>query len=370
MTDDGNPRITRIRPVPKTPEDVLLDIKERIFGGGGGGNGGGAPPTRSPGRAPGFLLLGLIVLWGLGSSFYTTDISEEAVVTRFGAYNRTTSSGFHLKLPFGMEKVTTVQSKKILQEEFGFRTTAIEGERTQYSKDDYRAESLMLTGDLNVANVEWIVQYRIADPWKYLFHARDVVHNIRDLSLSLMRRVVGDRLVGDVLTTGRVEIADQARVLTQEALDKYDMGIKVERVILQGVNPPDTVKPSFNEVNAAKQEQEQTINVAEREYNRVIPEARGKAEKVYADAEGYAIDVVNRAKGDATQFDEVLAAYKKAPDITRRRMYIDAMEEVFQKAGHITLIDPAVKGVLPLFNMGATANPLATTAVEPAPAKQ
>ncbi len=372
MNDDDNPRVTRIRPAPKTPEDVLRDLKDKLMGGGGGGRQGGngrgvQPPRASTGRAPGFVLIGLLVLWGVASSFYTTDISEEAVVTRFGAYNRTTGSGFHFKLPFGMERVITVQSKKILQEEFGFRTTAIDGERTQYSKEDFRAESLMLTGDLNVADVEWIVQYRIADPWKYLFHARDVVHNIRDLSLSLMRRVVGDRLVGDVLTTGRVEIADQAKILTQEAVDKYDMGIKIERVILQGVNPPETVKPSFNEVNAAKQEQEQTINVAEREYNRVIPEARGKAEKVYADAEGYAIDVVNRAKGDATQFDEVLEAYKKAPDITRRRMYIDAMEEVFLKAERITLIDPAVKGVVPLFGLSGATPSVAANSPLPTP---
>lgn len=371
MNDDSKPHVTRIRPVPATPEDVMREIKDKFFGGGGGrsgANGRGGPPTPGPGRLVALGLLAVLVLWGLSSTFYTTDISEEAVVTRFGAYDRTTGSGFHMKLPFGFERVTTVQSKKILQEEFGFRTAEINGERTQYSKEDFRAESLMLTGDLNVADVEWIVQYRIADPWKYLFHARDVVHNIRDLSLSLMRRVVGDRLVGDVLTTGRVEIADQARLLTQEALDKYDMGIKVERVILQGVNPPDTVKPSFNEVNAAKQEQEQTINVAEREYNRVIPEARGKAEKVYADAEGYAIDVVNRAKGDATQFDEVLVAYKKAPDITRRRLYIDAMEEVFQKAERITLIDPSVKGVMPLFSMGAGAPPPVAPSPNP-PAK-
>lgn len=376
MNDDDNPRVTRIRPAPKTPEDVLRDLKDKLMGGGGsgggngrqGGNGRGAPPPRaSTGRAPVYAVAGLLVLWGVASSFYTTDISEEAVVTRFGAYNRTTGSGFHFKLPFGVERVITVQSKKILQEEFGFRTAAIEGVRTEYSKEDYRAESLMLTGDLNVADVEWIVQYRIADPWKYLFHARDVVNNIRDLSLSLMRRVVGDRLVGDVLTTGRVEIADQAKILTQEALDKYDMGIKVERVILQGVNPPETVKPSFNEVNAAKQEQEQTINVAEREYNRVIPEARGKAEKVYADAEGYAIDVVNRAKGDATQFDEVLEAYKKAPDITRRRMYIDAMEEVFLKAERITLIDPAVKGVVPLFGLSGGTPSVASNPPQPTP---
>jgi membrane protease subunit HflK len=339
-------------------EAIIHDIKEKLnkrYGGGGPGGRGpnGRSPSSRPPRRMGPLLafgaLALLVLWGVLSSFYTLDISEEGVVTRFGAYVRTTGSGFHFKLPFGFEEVTIVQSKKILQEEFGFRTIGDDGERTQYSKDEHRAESLMLTGDLNVADVEWILQYRIADPWKYLFHARDVRRNLRDLSLSIMRRVVGDRLVGDVLTTGRVEIADQAKALTQEVLDKYDMGIKVERIILQGVNPPETVKPAFNEVNAAKQEQEQMINVAEREYNKVIPEARGTAEKLMSDAEGYAIDVVNRAKGDAAQFEEVRRAYKQAPDVTRRRLYIDAMEAVFLNASEITLVDPDVKGVLPLF---------------------
>lgn len=363
MSTDDELRVTRIRPVHKSPEDRLNELKSKFMKGGGGGNGKG-PGSRgvpNPGRLVALFAIVILVLWGVLSSFYTTDISEEAVVTRFGAYNRTTSSGFHFKLPFGIEQVITVQSKKILQEEFGFRTAGISGSETRYTKDEFRGESLMLTGDLNVADVEWILQYRIADPWKYLFHARDVRINLRDLSLSIMRRVVGDRLVGDVLTTGRVEIADQAKLLTQEQLDQYDIGIKVERIILQGVNPPETVKPAFNEVNAAKQEQEQTINVAEREYNKIIPEARGKAERALADAEAYAIDTVNRSRGDAAQFDEVLEAYKKAPDITRRRLYIDAMEEVFQKAQSVTLIDPAVKGVLPLFGT--------SPAVLPAPAK-
>ncbi|MCX6127075.1 MAG: FtsH protease activity modulator HflK, partial [Proteobacteria bacterium] len=218
-----------------------------------------------------------------------------------------------------------------------------------YDKAQYTAESLMLSGDLNVADVEWILQYRISDPWKFLFHARDVQQNIRDISMSIMRRVVGDRLVGDVLTTGRIEISDQAKVLTQEVLDRYDMGIVVERIILQGVNPPEIVKPSFNEVNAAKQEQEKTINVAEREYNRIIPEARGSAERLIADAQGYGIDIVNRAKGNATQFEEVLKAYKLAPDITRRRLYLDTMEEIFSKAERFTVIGADVKGVLPVY---------------------
>lgn len=362
MTDDDL-RITRIRPAATNrPLSDFAKLEEALrgvlggFGKGGGGNGSG-PRTPGSGGAPGsgngrLVAIGLgvvVLLWGVLSSFYTVDISEEAVVTRFGAYVRTTPPGMHYKFPFGVESVTTVESKRILQEEFGFRTRDVSGEHSTYDKEEYVNESLMLTGDLNVADVEWILQFRISDPWKYLFHARDVRHNIRDVSMSIMRRVVGDRLVGDVLTTGRVEIADEAKQLTQETLDQYDMGITIDKIILQGVNPPEKVKPAFNEVNSAMQEQEQTINNAERDYNKIIPEAKGKSDQIKADAEAYAIDTVNRAKGDTALFAGVMAEYQKAPAITKMRIYLETMEEVFLKAPEVTIVDSGVKGVLPLF---------------------
>lgn len=368
MTDDEF-RVTPIRPRarPHSAASDPLGALKRFFaeksglagGGGGDGNGGHRNGSgrrgsnTSGGKVLIYAALLVVTIWGVYSSFFTVDVSEEGVVTRFGAYNRTAPSGMHGKLPFGIERVVKVQSKRILQEEFGFRTRKAggTGERSEYEKSEYASESLMLTGDLNVADVEWIVQFRIADPWKYLFHARDVIRNVRDVSMSIMRRVVGDRLVGDVLTTGRVEIADQARVLTQEVLDQYDMGIRIERIILQGANPPEKVKPAFNDVNTAKQEQEQTINNAEREYNKIIPEARGKAEKLISDAEAYAIDIENRAKGDAAQFDEVHAAYRKAPDVTKKRLYIDALEEVLGKASNVTIVDPQIKALLPLLGL-------------------
>jgi membrane protease subunit HflK len=362
MINDDNSRVTPIRR-GRPPEHPIEELKALFNnfmkgrnGGGGGdrnGSGGGSNGGGSNENSSRYLMIGLAVfaiVAAVMSSFYTIDVSEEGVVTRFGAYQKTSPSGMHFKLPFGIDSVIKVQSKRILQEEFGFRTREMpNGTASTYDKRQYVAESLMLTGDLNVADVEWIVQFRISDPWKYLFNARDTQRNIRDISMSIMRRVVGDRLVGDVLTTGRVAIADQAKVLTQEVLDQYDMGISIERVILQGVNPPEKVKPAFNEVNAAKQEQEQTINVAEREYNRVIPEARGKADKLLADTEGYAIDIVNRAMGNAAQFEEVLKAYKKAPEITRRRIYLDTMEEVFSKVDRFTVVDSQVKGVMPIY---------------------
>jgi len=296
--------------------------------------------------------LGVAVL----SSFYTVDVSEEGVITRFGRYIKTTPPGLHFKLPFGIDRVYKVASKRRLQEEFGFRTAGERGGRTTYVDRGYGHESLMLTGDLNVADVSWILQYEISDPWKYLYHARDPQRNIRDVSLSIMRRVVGDRLVGDVLTVGRVEIADEAKRLTQEVLDRYDMGIRVVTVNLQDVNPPEPVKPAFNDVNAAKQQQEEAINVAEREYNRFVPEARGRADQVLSEADAYAINAVNRAKGDAARFRSISDEYRKAPEITRSRVYIEAMEEVLSGIGRLTVVDKGLSGVLPIFS-GAGALP-------------
>lgn len=334
------------------PVDELVRIFRQYFGGGGGSGGGrgkGASPTDNP-KFIFFLVGGLLVLLGLYTSFYTVDVSEEAVVVRFGKYLDTTDSGLHFKMPFLIDRVYKVPSKVVLQEEFGFRAAGQVGGRTTYNKKAYAAESLMLTGDLNVADVEWIVQYRISDPWKFLFRGRNVKRTLRDVSMSIMRRVVGDRIADDVLTGRKDEIVDQAKVLTQEVLDKYDLGLRVESVILQDVNPPESVKPAFNEVEEAKQEQEKAINTAEQQYNKVIPEARGKAERQIAEAEAYAIDVVNRAKGDANRFLAVLREYRKAPAVTRERIFIDSMQDVFANLEKVTIIDSKVKGVLPLYN--------------------
>jgi membrane protease subunit HflK len=294
-------------------------------------------------------IIAIFILAGIYTSFYTVQPSEEAVVTRFGRYNRTTSPGLHFLAPFGMEEAIKVRTKLVLQEEFGFRTKNVGQHVTNYSQGDFEKESLMLTGDLNVADVEWIVQYQIADPKKYLFAAQDPQINIRDVSEAIMRRVVGDRTVNEILTTGRVEIATEAQILMQEVLDKYDIGIRVITVKLQDVNPPDTVKPSFNEVNAAKQEQEKAINMAEEAYNKVIPEAHGKAEETISEAEGYASAVVNRAKGDSQRFLLTLKEYRQAPEVTRTRIYIETMQELFGRFENLTVVDDKVKGVLPIF---------------------
>lgn len=333
-------------------KDWVQNLKKKVGADGPGGGNGSRPPSM-PSFDSGKLLLpllGLVIIIAAYTSFYKVELSEEAVVTRFGKYVDTVGPGPHFKLPFGIDKHFIVASKVTLQEQFGFRSEDARKYGGASSKQQESKESLMLTGDLNVADVEWAVQYRIADPWKYLFHARDVTRNIRDVSMSIMRRVVGDRLAGEVLTTARVAIAAEAETLTQEVLDQYDMGIKIEQVILQDVNPPDPVKPAFNEVNAAKQEQEQAINNAEREYNKIIPEARGKAEQDIANARAYEIEMVNRAKGDASQFTNVLKEYKLAPKVTKDRLYIETMEEIFSHMVKLTIVDQDVKGLLPVYS--------------------
>jgi modulator of FtsH protease HflK len=302
-----------------------------------------------------FILIGGIVLIiGLFTSFYTIEPDEEGVVLRFGRYYETTEPGLHFKLPFGIDEKIKVKTKLILQEEFGFRTKGSDGSRTTYANSSFNGESLMLTGDLNVADVEWITQFQISEPQKFLFNVRDPIQNIRDISEAIMRRVVGDRLVNDVLTVGRTEIALEAKELTQAILDSYDMGVKVVSIKLQDVNPPEPVKPSFNKVNEAKQEQEKAINQAEKFYNKIIPEARGKAEQTIAEAEGFAAAIINRSKGDAERFRSMMVSYKKAPQITKDRMYIETVEKLLMRLDTVTLIDPGVQGLLPVFSGSQT----------------
>lgn len=291
-----------------------------------------------------------ILITMVTSTFYTVEPDEEAVVIRLGKYINTNPPGLHFKLPMGIDKVIKVKTKKVHQAEFGFRTSNTATRVTTYSNSNFDDESLMLTGDLNVADVEWVVQFQIADPFKFLFKTSSPEKNIRDVSEAIMRRVVGDRLVTEVLTTGRAEIATEAKVLMQEVLNKYDIGVNVVTVKLQDVNPPKVVQPSFNFVNSAKQEQEKIINQAEKEYNKIIPEARGKAQKLLSEAEGYASAVVNNAHGDTVKFLQILKEYNRAPAITKKRIYLETMEDLFKRFNQITIVDPKVKGLLPVFN--------------------
>ncbi len=284
------------------------------------------------------------------SSFYTVQPEEEAVVLRLGRYRYTASPGLHFKVPFGIDQAIKRKTATVLQESFGFVGEGTSPAfRTMRGSRDLFEESLMLTGDLNVADVRWVVHYQIADPRMFLFNVREPEKNIRDISQAMMRRVVGDRTVNDVLTVGREAVASEAKSLLQKILDDYQMGVKIVLVKLQDVNPPGPVQPSFNEVNAAKQEQEQAINRAEAAYNKVIPEARGKAEKEITQATGSATALLNRARGDAEKFLKILGEYQKAPQITRTRLYLEAIEELLGRLPGVTVVDPSIKGMLPVY---------------------
>ncbi|NQS88323.1 FtsH protease activity modulator HflK [Patescibacteria group bacterium] len=298
----------------------------------------------------GVVVLGIIVLVVLFSIFYAVSPDEVGVIRRFGKYKRTTDSGLHFKIPFA-ESVTKVRVKYVFKEEFGFRTLRA-GIKTMYALQPLDDESLMLTGDLNCAVVEWIVQYRIQDSFKFLFKVRDATRTIRDISEVAMRQIVGDRSIDEVLTIGRVEIAQKAQEKMQEILNSYDIGIRITTVKLKDVNPPDEVKPSFNEVNEAKQDRERIINQAWQDYNEIIPRAKGEAEKTIAEAQGYAIDRTNRALGDANKFLAVWKEYSKAKDVTRRRLYLETLTQVLPKIGKKYIIDTEQKGILPFLPLG------------------
>ena len=307
---------------------------------------------RANSRIPIGPIVGVIVLLiALQSSFYTVDPEEVGVVLRFGKYVRTTDPGLHLRIPFGVERVRKVPVQRQLKEEFGFRTV-VAGQRSQYARDARTlAESLMLTGDLNIADVEWIVQYKVVDPVAYLFKVRNSRETFRDVTEAVMRTVIGDRSVDEVLTAGRQDAEDKAVQTLQDLCRQYELGIDVQLIALQDVNPPDPVKPSFNEVNQAEQERETLINQAKADLNREIPKAEGEAKARVQAAEGYAIDRINRAEGEATRFIAVLSEYRKAPDVTRRRLYLETMSEILPEVGRTIIVDESVKGVLPLLNL-------------------
>ncbi len=295
-------------------------------------------------------ILGILLLILVFSSFFTVGPEEVGVILRFGKYSRTVNPGLNFKLPFGIETVKKVPVERQLKQEFGFRT-ATAGVRTRYEERGYLEESLMLTGDLNAAEVEWIVQFRIADPYKFLFKVRNALKTFRDMNEAIVREVVGDRTVNEVLTIGRVEIANTVTQKLQDLCDQYEMGLKVDQVVLQDVNPPDPVKPAFNEVNEAQQEREKLINQARAEYNKVIPKAKGQAQQIIEEAYGYATERVNQAKGDATKFNAIFREYTKAPEVTKQRLYLEAMNDILQKVGRKLITDQDMTGILPLFQL-------------------
>ncbi|RJR27695.1 MAG: FtsH protease activity modulator HflK [Desulfobacteraceae bacterium] len=338
--------------------DKLMEQKKSSSGGGFG-----TPPRMEDvldkikgarGKFPvsfKLLIIAAVIILLASSCFYTVDVDEVGVIQRFGRYVRVTQPGLNFKLPRFIEDVSKVKVRYVFKEEFGFRTVE-PGVRSRFaSGPTYESESLMLTGDLNVAVVPWIVQYRVKDPYNFLFKVRNVRTTLRDLSESAMRLVVGDRSINEVISK-REEIASEAAAFLQKELDDAETGIQVVTIEMKRTNVPEPVQPSFNEVNQAGQEKEKLIYQAKEEYNKVIPAAMGEAEKTIRSAEGYSLALINRAKGDASRFVDLYQEYAKAKDITKRRLYLEAIQEIYPKIGTKYLLDADMKNLLPLLNLG------------------
>jgi membrane protease subunit HflK len=307
-------------------------------------------PVRAIGAIVAIILL-IVLAW---TSCYTVQAESEGVVLRFGKFLKTVDPGLHFKLPFGIDHVTVLPTRRQLKLEFGFGTP--EYTNPDQPGEDAREERSMVTGDLNAALVEWIVQYRIDDPKQYLFEVRNPGQTLRDLSEAAMREVIGDRTVDEVITIGRQDIEISALARMQELAKRYRLGVRVDQVQLKNVNPPAEVQASFNEVNKAQQDRENAINIANGDYNEAVPRARGQADQMIRGAEGYRFKRVNEAQGDVASFNAILAEYVKAPEITRTRLYLETMGEVLSTTGQKIIIDDAMRNLLPILPL--TANPL------------
>jgi len=303
------------------------------------------------GGVPAPVVVALLVLIGVAawSAYYTVPSDSVAVVQRFGRYLAEVPPGLHFKLPLGIDAATIVPVKRQLKQEFGFATP---GATDPYQTPrDAKQETQMVTGDLNAALVEWVVQYRISDPAKFLFDVREPRLILRDVSESVMREVVGDRTVDEVITIGRQEIEAEALTKMQALATKYDLGTSIDQVQLKNINPPEPVQASFNEVNQAQQEKEKLINEARRDYNKVIPLADGEKDQRIREADGYRLKRINEAQGDAARFTALLAEYIKAPVVTRRRIYIETLQDVMPSVRSKIIVDERTRSILPFLNL-------------------
>lgn len=331
---------------PNVPDfdDLILRAQAKLKGflPNGGGFGG-------------ILVIALIALLGLAawSAYYTVPSDSLAVVQRFGKYIKNVPSGLHFKLPLGIDVATIVPVKRQLKQEFGFATPGARDPYQSTQRHDGKRETEMVTGDLNAALVEWVVQYRISDPVKFLFEVREPSETLRYVSESVMREVVGDRTVDEVITIGRQEIESEALTKMQALSTKYAMGLSIDQVQLKNINPPRPVQESFNEVNQAQQEKEKLINEARRDYNKVIPLAEGEKDQRIREADGYRLKRINEAEGDVARFDALLAEYKKAPEVTRRRIYIETLQDIMPGIQSKIIVDEQANGILPLLNLNA-----------------
>ncbi|MGK0441949.1 MAG: membrane protease subunit HflK [Pseudohongiellaceae bacterium] len=341
---------------PQTPPDIDeilqqgVDRLKSFFAGGGSGTSSKGSGNSGSG---GLFTVAILLAVGLSawSAYYTVPSDSVAVVQRFGKYLSEVPPGLHFKLPLGIDKATIVPVKRQLKQEFGFTTKGARDPYQSVSSHDRSRETQMVTGDLNAALVEWVVQYRISEPVKFLFEVREPGETLRYVSESVMREVVGDRTVDEVLTIGRQEIESEALVKMQALSVKYVMGISIDQVQLKNINPPRPVQESFNEVNQAQQEKEKLINEARRDYNKVIPLAEGEKDQRIREADGYRLKRINEAEGDVARFNALFTEYSKAPEVTRRRIYIETMQNVMPNIESKILVDDEMSGLLPLLNL-------------------
>lgn len=312
------------------------------------------------------ILGALAAVIGVFTSYYTVEAEGRAVVKRFGSVVSIAPPGLHFKWPFGIDRATFVPTEIVQKEEFGFRTSVVRrGEPSRYDRSGLnRDEALMLTGDLNVINVEWVVQYRIVDPDKWMHQVRDQRGTIRDVSESVMRQVVGNRVGGDVLTVGRVSIASEVKDSMQEILDEYQLGIHISAVEMQDVTPPEQVAAAFNEVNEARQEKERLVNLAEKERNQLLPRARGVAAQLVSEAQAYATERVNASKGQTARFTSLVEEYKKAEDLTRQRLFLEMVDDVLPNIESLYVVDGAVNAPIPLLDLGAAGSKVRNASVK------
>ena len=351
-----------------SPEDFIADLLKKLKAAfsGGSGNGSGAPPGDDGGQGTadgspkGFLggfgkialiIIAIVLFQIISASYYTIKPGERGVVLRFGEYSKTASPGLNFKIPL-VDTVYKVDIETVRKEEFGFRTK-VPGRQTVYQKGSYDAESLMLTSDKNVIDVEWIVQYKVNDPFNFLFKVQDVKQSVRDISETAMRRIVGN-MDFDYVLSNREILASTAAQELQTELNNYEAGVDIVTVQLQDVNPPDTVKPAFNEVNEADQDMKRLVNEAEEAYNRVIPKASGDAKKIVEQARGYAVQRVNESKGETNRFLAIMQEYQAAKDVTRQRMYLETLQDVLPTVKNIYVIDKEQRSILPFLDISGS----------------
>ncbi len=311
-------------------------------------------PAWFNGKTIAAIFVGLVILAGAFTSVYTVPVDSQAVVLRFGEYIKTEPRGLRYKLPFGIDRHIIVPTERQLNMVFGGAAGDPDFARRAPTRNEQEKERSMITGDRNAVAVEWVVQWRVNEPMDFLFRVRDPEGTLRAAAESVMRQVIGDRSVDEVLTVGRQDVAREVSEGLSEISRRYELGIEINQVQLQDVTPPVPVQPSFNEVNQAQQERERLINEARGEFNRIVPRARGEADRNIAEAEGRATRRVNEAEGDATRFRAVFDEYVKAPEVTRQRLYLETMSEVLPTFRRRIIMDEGAAGVLPLLQLDSS----------------